>query len=57
MLQHALASFTTIIADSMLSLHVTCTEDLQGVAALTSTDARSDAICSVHVEVNNRGHG
>ena len=56
MLQHALASFNTIIADSMLCrLHVTCTEDLQGVAALTSTDARSDAICSVHVEFNNRG--
>ena len=55
MLQHVLASFNTIIADSMLCrLHVMCTEDLQGVAALTSADARRHAICSVHVEFNNR---
>ena len=40
-----LICFNTIIADSMLyRLHVTCTEDLQGVATLTSADARHDAI-------------
>ena len=42
----------------MLSrLHVTlCTEDLQGVAALKSADARRDAICSVHVEQSGKHH-